>query len=40
MNKINNLAAKHNFNRPVVHKDRKRASRDGSRKQKHKFRII
>lgn len=34
--KTNNLVAKHDFNRASIHKDKKKASQESSRKQKHK----
>lgn len=33
---MNNLVAKHDFNRSAVHKDRKEESKKSMRKQKHK----
>lgn len=33
---MNNLVAKHDFNRSAVHKDRKEESNKSMRKQKHK----
>lgn len=33
---MNNLVAKHDFNRASVHKDKKRSAKNANRKQKHK----
>ncbi|AHY25239.1 hypothetical protein AVV36_gp171 [Pectobacterium bacteriophage PM2] len=33
---MNNLVAKHDFNKSSVHKDKKRAEKESNRKQKHK----
>lgn len=33
---MNNLVAKNDFNKGGVHKDKKRATKDSKRKQKHK----
>ncbi|QJI10972.1 hypothetical protein GuL6_279 [Buttiauxella phage vB_ButM_GuL6] len=33
---MNNLVKKHDFNRASTHADRKRASKEAKRKQKHK----
>ncbi|ADJ55570.1 hypothetical protein E_282 [Cronobacter phage vB_CsaM_leE] len=33
---MNNLVAKHDFNRASTHRDRKRALKEAKRKQKHK----
>lgn len=36
---MNNLVAKHNFNKASFHKDKKKAFKESNRKQKHKGKV-
>ncbi|ANN86686.1 hypothetical protein [Shigella phage SHFML-11] len=36
---MNNLVAKHNFNKASVYKDKKKAFKESNRKQKHKGKV-